>query len=148
MRDLLADEKRCMNLVKESEGIYFDFSRERITEQTIQVTSQQISGTRSAWFHCQYSSHYIHCTLLCSMAVQLLLKLAEAAKLRGKIDAMFAGEHINSTEDRAVLHIATRARRDQVTTVFFSSAQASSPEATAAAACCTGSQQRKVQLTH
>jgi glucose-6-phosphate isomerase len=27
---------------------------------------------------------------------------------------MFAGEHINSTEDRAVLHVATRARRDQV----------------------------------
>ncbi len=44
---------------------------------------------------------------------QLLLKLAKAAKLREKIDNMFAGEHINSTEDRAVLHVATRARRDQ-----------------------------------
>ena len=27
---------------------------------------------------------------------------------------MFSGEHINSTEDRAVLHVATRSRRDQV----------------------------------
>ena len=45
---------------------------------------------------------------------QLLLDLAEAAKLRQKIDAMFAGEAINITEDRAALHVATRARRDQV----------------------------------
>ncbi len=46
--------------------------------------------------------------------MQLLVDLANAANLRGKIDAMFSGEHINSTEDRAVLHVATRARRDQV----------------------------------
>eukprot|EP00983_Pelagomonas_calceolata_P069155 1150273-Pelagomonas_calceolata.AAC.3 len=44
----------------------------------------------------------------------LLLKLAEKAQLREKIESMFAGEHINSTEDRAALHVATRARRDQV----------------------------------
>jgi glucose-6-phosphate isomerase len=42
------------------------------------------------------------------------MDLAKAADLRGKIDAMFSGDHINSTEDRAVLHVATRARRDQV----------------------------------
>lgn len=42
------------------------------------------------------------------------MELAAAADLRGKIEAMFAGEHINSTEDRAVLHVATRARREQV----------------------------------
>jgi glucose-6-phosphate isomerase len=42
------------------------------------------------------------------------MDLANAADMRGKIDAMFNGEHINSTEDRAVLHVATRARRDQV----------------------------------
>lgn len=47
-------------------------------------------------------------------APQLLMDLAEAANLRGKVGAMFDGEHINSTEDRAVLHVATRARRDQV----------------------------------
>ena len=49
-----------------------------------------------------------------SVPPQLLLSLAEAAGLQSKIAAMFAGERINSTEDRAVLHVATRARRDQV----------------------------------
>lgn len=47
-------------------------------------------------------------------SLQLLLKLAEASDLRNKIDDMFSGKHINTTEDRAVLHVATRARRDQV----------------------------------
>ncbi|KIZ05601.1 glucose-6-phosphate isomerase, partial [Monoraphidium neglectum] len=42
------------------------------------------------------------------------MDLAEAANLRDKIKAMYSGDHINSTEDRAVLHVATRARRDQV----------------------------------
>ena len=41
----------------------------------------------------------------------MLLKLADKAGLRGKIDAMFSGAHINSTEDRAVLHAALRAPR-------------------------------------
>eukprot|EP00955_Chlamydomonas_euryale_P040762 351801-Chlamydomonas_euryale.AAC.25 len=45
--------------------------------------------------------------------LQMLIELAEAANLRGKIQDMFRGEHINVTEDRAVLHVATRARRDQ-----------------------------------
>jgi glucose-6-phosphate isomerase len=44
---------------------------------------------------------------------RLLLVLAEAVDLRSRIDAMFRGEHINRTEDRAVLHIALRAPRDQ-----------------------------------
>lgn len=35
-------------------------------------------------------------------APQLLLELAEAADLRGKVDALFSGQHINATEDRAV----------------------------------------------
>lgn len=51
-------------------------------------------------------SHDVH--------VQLLYNLADEANLRGKINAMFSGEHINSTEDRAVLHVATRAHRNQV----------------------------------
>ena len=46
-----------------------------------------------------------------------LYKLADAADLKGKINAMFSGEHINSTEDRAVLHAATRAPRDKVINV-------------------------------
>jgi glucose-6-phosphate isomerase len=42
--------------------------------------------------------------------VRLLLALADRAGLRERIDAMFAGEHINITEDRAVLHVALRAQ--------------------------------------
>jgi glucose-6-phosphate isomerase len=40
----------------------------------------------------------------------LLFKLAEAVDLRGWIQRMFSGEHINSTEGRAVLHVALRNR--------------------------------------
>ncbi|MFO0990347.1 MAG: glucose-6-phosphate isomerase [Hyphomicrobiales bacterium] len=39
----------------------------------------------------------------------LLVKLADESDLRGRIDAMFAGEKINITENRAVLHVALRA---------------------------------------
>ena len=42
----------------------------------------------------------------------LLVRLAEACGLRERIDAMFAGKRINSTEQRAVLHVALRAPRD------------------------------------
>ena len=41
----------------------------------------------------------------------LLLALAETAGLRARIDAMFSGEKINVTEQRAVLHVALRASR-------------------------------------
>ncbi|CAK9312647.1 unnamed protein product [Citrullus colocynthis] len=41
-----------------------------------------------------------------------LFKLAEAANLKEKINRMYNGEHINSTENRAVLHVALRASRD------------------------------------
>src|SRR4051794_14212611 len=40
--------------------------------------------------------------------VRLLAALADRAGLRERTEAMFAGEHINSTEDRAVLHVALR----------------------------------------
>src|SRR4051794_7117992 len=42
----------------------------------------------------------------------LLVELAEQSGLRERIDAMFAGERINITEDRAVLHVALRAPPD------------------------------------
>ncbi|MFP4073726.1 MAG: glucose-6-phosphate isomerase [Actinomycetota bacterium] len=42
-----------------------------------------------------------------------LLELADSVDLRGRIEAMFAGEHINTTEDRAVLHTALRASRGE-----------------------------------
>jgi len=41
-------------------------------------------------------------------AVSLLLKLAQARDLRARIDAMFRGDRINTTEDRSVLHVALR----------------------------------------
>jgi glucose-6-phosphate isomerase len=42
------------------------------------------------------------------IAVAKLLQLADAVQLRERIDAMWRGEHINVTEDRAVLHVALR----------------------------------------
>src|SRR6266852_2326957 len=51
-----------------------------------------------------YSKH-----LATARTLELLVALAERAGLRRSIDAMFAGEHINVTEDRAVLHVALRA---------------------------------------
>jgi len=49
-----------------------------------------------------------------SGTMPLLLKLARESGLRGRIDAMFAGEKINLTENRAVLHVALRAPRGAV----------------------------------
>ena len=64
-------------LTAEACGLFLDYSKNRITDETM----------------------------------QLLLQLAEESGLRGRIDAMFAGEKINRTEDRAVLHVALRAPR-------------------------------------
>eukprot|EP00850_Spirogloea_muscicola_P018705 SM000174S03360 [mRNA] locus=s174:107549:113419:- [translate_table: standard] len=79
LRDLLADQHRCESMIKEFDSIVLDFSRQRVTEET----------------------------------VSKLLALAEEAKVKEKIDAMFSGEHLNATEDRAVLHVALRAPRDE-----------------------------------
>src|SRR5688500_18924844 len=49
--------------------------------------------------------------------IRLLVELAEARGLRDRIQAMFAGEKINSTEGRAVLHVALRAAEGQVVEV-------------------------------
>src|SRR5262249_7278629 len=43
--------------------------------------------------------------------LRLLIDLAEQSELRARIEAMFRGEKINVTEDRAVLHVALRAPR-------------------------------------
>jgi glucose-6-phosphate isomerase len=45
--------------------------------------------------------------------LRLLLNLAEASDLRGRIAAMFRGDKINITENRAVLHVALRAQPDE-----------------------------------
>jgi glucose-6-phosphate isomerase len=49
---------------------------------------------------------------LTAHTIELLVALADKAGLRERIDAMFAGEHINTTEDRAVLHVALRMPRE------------------------------------
>ena len=46
--------------------------------------------------------------LINDKTVELLCDLGRAVKLEGRRDAMYAGEHLNSTEDRAVLHTALR----------------------------------------
>jgi glucose-6-phosphate isomerase len=76
LRDLFADDPtRGETMTLEMNGVYFDYSKNRITDETI----------------------------------RLLVALAERAGLRRRIDAMFAGDRINVTEDRAVLHVALRA---------------------------------------
>ena len=75
LRNLFAsDAKRGQELTAEACGLFLDYSKNRITDQTM----------------------------------QLLLQLADESGLRGRIDAMFAGQKINRTENRAVLHVALR----------------------------------------
>ncbi|MFI2374809.1 glucose-6-phosphate isomerase [Streptomyces sp. NPDC018964] len=59
--------------------------------------------------HIDYSKHLVD-----DETLALLRELAEAADVSGLRDAMFRGERINVTEDRAVLHTALRAPRDAV----------------------------------
>jgi len=78
LRQLFADDpQRGERLTTEAIGIVFDYSKNRITDETL----------------------------------KLLLHLAEESGLRSRIDAMFRGEKINITENRAVLHVALRAPR-------------------------------------
>ncbi len=51
--------------------------------------------------------------LVTQETIQLLLRLADEAGLLTAIDAMFSGEKINTTEDRAVLHVALRNRSNR-----------------------------------
>jgi glucose-6-phosphate isomerase len=76
LRDLFAaDPGRAERFQAEALGIYLDYSKNRITDETLKG----------------------------------LFALTESVGLRQKIDAMFAGEKINTTEGRAVLHTALRA---------------------------------------
>src|SRR5215468_8635404 len=79
LRQLFAsDPSRGERLTLEAAGIFLDYSKNRVTDETL----------------------------------RLLLKLAEESGLRERIDAMFRGDKINVTENRAVLHVALRAPRD------------------------------------
>ncbi|HEV7420629.1 MAG TPA: glucose-6-phosphate isomerase [Mycobacterium sp.] len=75
----------------------FDEDPERGRELTLSVGDLYID----------YSKHRVTRETL-----ELLIDLAKAADLEGRRDAMFAGEHINTSENRAVLHIALRLPRD------------------------------------
>ena len=52
--------------------------------------------------------------LVTDETVKLLCDLARAVKVEERRDAMFSGEHINTTEDRAVLHTVLRRPKDQI----------------------------------
>src|SRR5947209_3469196 len=79
LRDLFADDSsRGERLTAEAVGVYLDYSKNRITDQTL----------------------------------KLLFQLAEESDLRARIDAMFRGDKVNITEDRAVLHVALRAPQE------------------------------------
>src|SRR2546423_3241823 len=76
LRKLFADDpKRGERMTAEAVGLYLDYSKNRITDETL----------------------------------KLLVQFADESGLRERIDAMFRGEKINITENRAVLHVALRA---------------------------------------
>ena len=78
LRDIFAgDPRRGERLTAEAVGIYLDYSKHRVTDETL----------------------------------TLLRQLAEESGLRQRIDAMFRGETVNITENRAALHVALRAPR-------------------------------------
>ena len=86
LRGLFADDPgRGERMTAEGAGIFLDYSKNRVTDETL----------------------------------KLLLQLAEESDLRGRIDAMFRGEKINITENRAVLHVALRAPKG--TSIFVDS---------------------------
>ena len=84
LRELFAaDPKRGEAFAIAAEGLYLDYSKNRVTPETM----------------------------------KLLIELAEASGLKAKINAMFSGEKINITENRAVLHVALRSTPDEVINV-------------------------------
>ncbi|MDP9370622.1 MAG: glucose-6-phosphate isomerase [Chloroflexota bacterium] len=64
-------------------------------------------AAEAAGLYLDYSKNHVT-----DETLRLLLALAEAVGLRERIEAMFGGEKINTTERRAVLHVALRAPRD------------------------------------
>ena len=81
LRDLFADDPgRGERLTAEAAGLYLDYSKNRVTDET----------------------------------VDLLTELARQSGLAERTEAMFAGERINTTENRSVLHVALRMPRDEV----------------------------------
>ena len=77
------DPRRGERFHLEAEGLYFDYAKQLVTEETL----------------------------------RLLLELARESNVAQRRDAMFAGEHINVSENRAVLHVALRMPRDETLVV-------------------------------
>jgi glucose-6-phosphate isomerase len=69
-------------------------------------------GAEAAGIWLDYSKHLVDDEVL-----GLLLRLAEEARLRARIEAMFQGQRINVTENRAVLHTALRTPRGEAVTL-------------------------------
>ena len=69
--------------------------------------AERLNVSAAGWF-LDYSKHRIT-----DDTVRLLVELAHECGLRDRIDAMFRGDKINVTENRAVLHTALRAPRDR-----------------------------------
>ncbi|EST37874.1 glucose-6-phosphate isomerase [Streptomycetaceae bacterium MP113-05] len=92
--------------------------RERLGEVHLRALFAQDPGRGERYgvqvgdLHLDYSKH-----LVIDETLLLLRELAAAADVAGLRDAMFRGERINITEDRAVLHTALRAPRDAVVEV-------------------------------
>jgi glucose-6-phosphate isomerase len=80
LRDLFAaDPSRAERYTGEAAGLFLDYSKNRVTDETL----------------------------------RRLVALAEERGVATRRDGMFAGEHINVTEDRAVLHVALRMPRER-----------------------------------
>ena len=73
--------------------------------------AQKMTVTAAGWT-LDYSKNLVDAPTL-----KLLLKLAEKANLKAEIEKMFTGEHINKTENRAVLHTALRSSKTSGLTV-------------------------------
>jgi glucose-6-phosphate isomerase len=69
-------------------------------------------SVEAAGLFLDYSKHRVT-----DETLAMLLRLAQACNLRARIEAMFQGEKINTTENRAVLHVALRAPRSASITV-------------------------------
>jgi glucose-6-phosphate isomerase len=68
---------------------------------------ERLRGEAAGWY-ADWSKHRVD-----DETLRLLVELARACKLEQRRDAMFRGEHINVTEDRAVLHTALRMPRER-----------------------------------
>jgi glucose-6-phosphate isomerase len=97
------------SLAKHSTEIKKVHLRELFAEDAIR--GERFTGEAAGLF-LDYSKNRVTQTTL-----KLLLQLAEECDLRGRIDAMFRGERINITENRAVLHVALRAPKNATITL-------------------------------